>query len=199
MGLFALFSVAVGGAAIISMGWSTFSLIACSTYALYTALGFQNIMNVNIELAKVMGIYKILTDKFGNIHEDELYQTDPTNQQLQDYQHYLQKLECFPINADPMAISIKNVNYEYSLDSQESKQIFHNLELSVQPGAVMALIGSSGKGKSTLLNIITKLLKCNSGEILLDGKPIDQVTFEDIQREISFVTQESILFKGTLE
>lgn len=77
--------------------------------------------------------------------------------------------------------------------------MYNNFNLNIQPGEVIALVGASGTGKSTLLNLITKLSDPESGNISLDDMPLSLMTFQDIQHKISYVTQENFLFKGTLE
>ena len=67
------------------------------------------------------------------------------------------------------------------------------------PGTTVALVGDSGTGKSTLFNLITKLVHPEKGEIVIDGKPLNSLSFEDMQKMISYVTQEVFLFAGTFE
>lgn len=62
---------------------------------------------------------------------------------------------------------------------------------------MVALIGPSGSGKSTLFNILTKLEEVEYGRVLIDGVDISEWTFKEVQKNISYVTQDIYLFKGT--
>jgi hypothetical protein len=68
LGLFSLFSVAACGSLLMSFEITDFSLAACSTYALYVALGFRSIISFNTELMKTMAIYSNIESKLGSIH-----------------------------------------------------------------------------------------------------------------------------------
>lgn len=76
--------------------------------------------------------------------------------------------------------------------------MYKNYNDSISAGEVVALVGPSGVGKSTLFNLITKLTDATSGNIYLDDMPLSLMTFQDVQHKISYVTQENFLFKGTL-
>lgn len=77
--------------------------------------------------------------------------------------------------------------------------MFSNFSLNIPAGSVVALVGPSGIGKSTLFNLLTKLSEPNEGKICLDDMPLSLMTFHDIQQTISYVTQENFLFRGTVE
>ncbi len=67
--------------------------------------------------------------------------------------------------------------------------MYLNFNENIEAGDVVALIGPSGVGKSTLLNLVTKLSDPVSGNIYLDDMPLSLMTFQDIQHKISYVTQ----------
>ena len=77
--------------------------------------------------------------------------------------------------------------------------MYKNYSEKINAGEVVALVGPSGVGKSTLFNLITKLTDPSSGNIYLDDMPLSIMTFQDIQHKISYVTQENFLFRGTLQ
>ncbi|MFC0300037.1 metal ABC transporter ATP-binding protein [Virgibacillus soli] len=86
---------------------------------------------------------------------------------------------------DPI-ISLKEVNFSY-----EKKQILHDINLDIPKGSFLGLIGPNGGGKTTLIKLILGLIKPNSGEILLFGKPL--TSFKD-KSKIGFVSQKSNSF-----
>lgn len=77
--------------------------------------------------------------------------------------------------------------------------MYENFNQTINSGDVVALVGPSGVGKSTLLNLLTKLSSPTHGNIYFDDMPLSLMTFQDIQQKVSYVTQENLLFRGTLE
>ena len=108
-----------------------------------------------------------------------------------------------------MSIKIENLSFNYLPNTQEQSNkdlkivkvnsTYHNFSLDIKAGSVVALVGPSGIGKSTLFNLITKLSDPDEGRIFLDDMPLSLMTFDDIQQTVSYVTQENFLFKGTLQ
>ena len=90
-------------------------------------------------------------------------------------------------------IEFKNVSFLY-----EDKLVLNNINLVVQKGKTVALVGSSGAGKSTLADLIPRFHDVAKGEILIDGVNIKDVTIQSLRRQMSFVTQEPILFNDTI-
>ncbi len=73
-----------------------------------------------------------------------------------------------------------------------------DISLTIQPGETVAIVGESGAGKSTLLNLIIGFLRPSAGRILLDGQDMNQLDLRTYRRFLSVVSQETILFKGTI-
>ena len=69
-----------------------------------------------------------------------------------------------------------------------------NISLTIQPGEKLGIIGASGAGKSTLISLLLRLHDPESGQILIDGQNIQQVTQESLRRAIATVTQETAMF-----
>jgi subfamily B ATP-binding cassette protein MsbA len=90
-------------------------------------------------------------------------------------------------------IELRNVGFCY-----EDKQILRNVNLVVPKGKTVALVGSSGAGKSTLADLIPRFHDVAEGEILIDGVNIKNVTIQSLRKQMSFVTQEPILFNDTI-
>ncbi len=76
--------------------------------------------------------------------------------------------------------------------------VLHDVDLTVPAGRMVALVGTSGAGKSTLVNLLPRFYDVTSGAILLDGNDIRSVTLASLRRQIGLVTQEVILFDGTV-
>ena len=94
-------------------------------------------------------------------------------------------------------IQFENVGFAYESEG-EVKQVLHGINLSVQPGEVIALVGPSGAGKSSLVNLIPRFFDVNEGRILIDGYDLRDVTIASLRRQIGKVTQETVLFNDTV-
>lgn len=92
-------------------------------------------------------------------------------------------------------IEFKNVSFRYD----DKKEIFHDLSFTIEPGEVVAIVGSNGAGKSTLMNLIPRFYKPTSGSILLDGLDINCAELNSLRTQIGIVLQELLLFQGTVE
>lgn len=93
------------------------------------------------------------------------------------------------------AVTFNNVSYRYPDGDQN---VIDKLSLDVKQGECIAFVGSSGSGKSTVMNLIIGFMKTTEGEILIDGKPIDSFNLSQYRRHISVVPQNSILFSGSI-
>ncbi len=90
-------------------------------------------------------------------------------------------------------IELKNVSFSY-----EDKVIVKNINLKIEKGKTVALVGSSGAGKSTLADLIPRFHDVASGEILIDGINIKNYSIASLRSQMSFVTQEPILFNDSI-
>lgn len=92
-------------------------------------------------------------------------------------------------------IEIKNLNFSYI----EGKQILKNVSLSSKPGEMIAIIGPTGSGKSTIINLLTKFYDIKDGDIFLDGYDLKKISKHSIRNEVSIVLQDTYLFSGTIK
>jgi subfamily B ATP-binding cassette protein MsbA len=90
-------------------------------------------------------------------------------------------------------IEFKNVSFAY-----ENKVVLHNVSFTIEKGKTVALVGSSGAGKSTLVDLIPRFHDVTGGEILIDGVNIKEYQIKSLRKQMSFVTQEPILFNDTI-
>ncbi len=93
-------------------------------------------------------------------------------------------------------IEFKNVTYRYP---NAKEDVLKNLSFTVKPGETTAVIGSTGSGKTTLVNLIPRFFDVTEGQILLDGIDIREFSLRDLRDKIGYVPQKSILFSGTIE
>ncbi len=92
-------------------------------------------------------------------------------------------------------IEFKDVSFSYV---RGEKEILHKLNLKIRKGGNVALVGPSGGGKTTLCNLIPRFYEAESGEILLDGKNIKDITLRSLRSNIGVVAQDVYLFSGTI-
>ena len=92
-------------------------------------------------------------------------------------------------------IEINNVSFTY----EDKKQVLKNLDLSIEAGKTVALVGPSGGGKTTLCNLIPRFYDFEEGDIRIDGKSIKNVSLKSLRKNIGVVGQDVFLFTGTIK
>lgn len=92
-------------------------------------------------------------------------------------------------------IRFKNVNFSYL----ENRPILKNVNFSINKGEKVALVGETGAGKTTLVNLILGFYKIDSGNILFDGKNMSDISLESIRKNVSFIQQNPYIFDDTVK
>ncbi len=92
-------------------------------------------------------------------------------------------------------IRFEHVNFRYPGAEED---VLHDIDFVAEPGKTTAIIGSTGCGKSTLVNLIPRLYDVSGGKVALDGKDIRNISMSDLRDEIGFVPQKGVLFSGTI-
>ncbi|MBE6731229.1 MAG: ABC transporter ATP-binding protein [Ruminococcaceae bacterium] len=92
-------------------------------------------------------------------------------------------------------VEFKNVSFHY----QKEVPVLKNISFKCESGMMVALVGPTGVGKTTLTQLISRFYDVKSGEILIDGKNVKDVTLESLRKNISPVLQDTFLFNGTIE
>lgn len=107
-------------------------------------------------------------------------------------------------------VDYRNVSFSYEADVQRAQSnslgekyagtntVLYDLNLQVQPGEVVALVGPSGGGKTTIVNLLTRFYDPQVGQVLIDGVDIKTVTIASLRHQIGTVPQETTLFSGTI-
>jgi ATP-binding cassette subfamily B protein len=106
----------------------------------------------------------------------------------------LDELGAKPLEVTEGAIRFDNVNFAYA----SGKPVFENLNFEIRPGEKVGLVGFSGSGKSTIVNLILRLFEPQGGSILIDGQDVQTVAQESLRRTVSMIPQDSMLFHRTL-
>lgn len=91
-------------------------------------------------------------------------------------------------------ISFKNVNFSYV----EGKQVLYDFTLDVKAGSKVALVGATGSGKTTVVNLLMRFYDIDSGSILIDGVDIRDISLDELRRNTAIVLQDTVLFSDTV-
>jgi subfamily B ATP-binding cassette protein MsbA len=124
----------------------------------------------------------------GNASAERILEILETESTIQDDRNAVKK-ESFDDN-----IEVENINFRY-----EKENVLKNFSMQVEKGKMIALVGQSGSGKSTIANLITRFYDVNEGLIKLDGHNIKGITKKSLRNLMGLVTQDSILFNDTVK
>jgi subfamily B ATP-binding cassette protein MsbA len=94
-------------------------------------------------------------------------------------------------------IRFEDVGFSYQQEAGRQDAL-NGINLSIKPGEVVAFVGPSGGGKSTLVNLLPRFFKPTSGHIFLDDIPLENIVLADVRKQIAFVSQDVILFNDTI-
>jgi ATP-binding cassette subfamily B protein len=94
-------------------------------------------------------------------------------------------------------IEFKDVSFKYSENAENN--ILEGISFKCEKGKVTAIVGGTGSGKSSVINLISRFYDISSGSLLVDGQEVSTYPMEDLRKKIGFIPQRSILFSGTIE
>jgi ABC-type multidrug transport system fused ATPase/permease subunit len=118
-----------------------------------------------------------------------------------------------PLPEGPVAVELRDVRFAYpaadrvslasleevaALDGREGAEVLHGVSFRVEPGQVVALVGSSGAGKSTIASLVPRLYDVDAGAVLLNGTDVRDLSFDELRRTVGVVTQDGHLFHETV-
>lgn len=100
--------------------------------------------------------------------------------------------------ANPRAgtVEFRNVSFRYP---GAEADVLHDINFTARPGETTAIIGSTGSGKSTLINLIPRFYDVTGGSVMVNGEDIKGVTQQDLRDKIGYIPQQAVLFSGTIE
>ena len=128
----------------------------------------------------------------------EQYQNGTTG-----FKRFLEIMDIEPEKEDPNAAELKNVQGDIELcdvnfSYDTTREVLDNINLKVNKGDIMALVGPSGGGKTTICHLIPRFYRLAEGSIKIDGQDISKLTLESLRRNIGIVQQDVFLFNGSI-
>jgi len=179
----------------------TLSIIMISSIVLYggylilnkesNLTGAQFVAYIAI-FSQLMRPAKSISDSFSNIHSG-IAAGERVLALIDEKPLIIDAPDAVAIKSFNTGIEFKNVSFAY-----DDKVVLSNINLVVPKGKTVALVGPSGGGKSTLMDLIPRFMEPQSGEILVDGKNIQTLTVNSLRSLMGIVNQESILFNDTI-
>lgn len=142
--------------------------------------------------SQVMRPAKALTDAFSNIHNG-IAAGERVLQLIDEKNQVADKPNALDIDRFDSKIEFNNVYFAY-----EENQVLKNINLTINKGETVALVGPSGGGKSTLVDLIPRFMDATQGAICIDGVDVKDLKQDSLRRIIGVVNQESILFNETI-
>ena len=152
-------------------------MIVFSSYALQVIMSFLMLAVIFMILPRA----QVSASRINEVLDTEISIKDPVN----------------PIKKKEVGtVEFKNVSFKYS-DADEN--LIENINLKVNKGETVAFIGSTGSGKSTLINLVPRFYEATSGEVLVDGVNVKDFKQEDLHNIIGYVSQKPVMFNGSVK
>lgn len=155
------------------------TLLAFITYTMQIISSFLMISMVSIMLPRAIVSYKRIK---------EILKKETSIKELEKPKPFK--------NSEKGVVEFKNVSFQYP-DADEA--MLKNISFKATPGTTTAFIGSTGSGKSTLINLIPRFFDATEGEIIVDGVNVKEASIKELRERIGYVPQKGVLFSGTIE
>ena len=168
-----------GGHYIADMQLEVGNMIAFITYAMQILISFMMMSMIFVMVPRAQAS----ADRINEVLDEEAEIIDPKQPKVLSYQK------------DKATLSFDHVNYRYT---GAENLALEDVDFSVQSGETVAIIGGTGSGKTTLVNLIPRLYDIESGTIKINGINITEVTQENLREIVGFVPQKAVLFSGTI-
>ena len=95
-------------------------------------------------------------------------------------------------------VKFEDVSFIYDKGTPAETRVLENVSLTIKPGETIALVGPTGAGKTTIVNLISRFYDIDSGKIFIDGYDLTEVSLESLRRQMGIMTQDNFIFHGTV-
>ncbi len=157
-----------------------------------TQTSVGQLISFNMYIAMLYNPLRQIADKFnvmqmGIVAADRVFEVMETNVEVQDFG----TIEAKKLKGN---IQLENVHFSYIA----GEEIVKGISLQVEHGKTVAIVGATGAGKSTIINLINRFYEIDSGAITIDGIPVHDYTLSSLRKEIAIVLQDVFLFADTI-
>lgn len=169
-----------GGNIIIAGGMQVGDLTAFTTYIVQILMSLMMLSMVFLQSSRAMASVK----RINEVMDTEIDLTD---------EHATRK----DLKVTEGRVEFKNVSFSYENDSDE--KVLEHINFTAKPGQTIGIIGATGSGKTTLVQMIPRLYDATQGQVLVDGVDVREYSLEHLREGVGMVLQKNVLFSGTIE
>jgi len=169
-----------GGNIIIAGGMQVGDLTAFTTYIVQILMSLMMLSMVFLQSSRAMASVK----RINEVMDTEIDLTD---------EHATRK----DLKVTEGRVEFKNVSFSYENDSDE--KVLEHINFTAKPGQTIGIIGATGSGKTTLVQMIPRLYDATEGQVLVDGVDVREYSLEHLREGVGMVLQKNVLFSGTIE
>ncbi len=178
------------------------TMFACSGYSIHLVLQDKITIIQFISLLTLLFVFKERMNSSASLVSDTIEQYGRLEAIVEWFRPFADKLDLLDVkykknDVEFDHIQFKNVSFQYN---KNTEKIFDhsNIDINTNNGKIIGIVGNSGKGKSTFTKLLLKLYKVDEGEILIDGKNIDELDPDYIRDNITYINQNARLFDSTI-
>ncbi|MBM7563314.1 ABC transporter transmembrane domain-containing protein [Paenibacillus sacheonensis] len=188
-----------------SMVWPSVEMIGMIGTCIVLWFGAREVMNGELTLGFIMAFINYLWRFWGPLSAlskvysqllsamasaERIFEILDTEPEVKD------RRDAKPMKQIQGEVVFDNVSFRYAEDKPD---VLRNVNLRIKPGQRVALVGPTGAGKSTIVNLLMRFYDATDGRILIDGQDVSSVKLESLRRQMGIVLQDSFIFSGTIE
>lgn len=183
--------------------WSTMSLITGSGMIIIWYFGGHQVLDGDLTLGNLIALYAYMHLVYGPMEwfaEVNSWMT----RAFAGAERIFEVIDTTPeAYEDPQSVSLARMDGHVRFDGvtfgyDKSKPVLHDIELDVESGEMIGLVGKSGVGKTTTVNLVCRFYDVDRGSISIDGTDIRRIQLNDLRRQIGIVPQDPVLFSGSI-